>query len=110
MVAHIFSMYIIARLFDVVSRLSVQWHGSRAILLARMDPAAEVFADPLPCPSDRARGLWPFVDEVADALDVAMPRGLEILSRRLGAWYRYASGGAVPLLPHEMRRCEMNMR
>jgi hypothetical protein len=43
------------------------------ILLARMDPAAEVFVDPLPCPSDR--GLGPFVDEVADALDVAMPPG-----------------------------------
>ncbi len=43
------------------------------ILLAQMDPAAEVFADPLLWPSDR--GLWPFVDEVADALDVAMPPG-----------------------------------
>ena len=43
------------------------------ILLARMDPAADSFADPVPSTSDR--GLWPFVDEVAAALDVAMPPG-----------------------------------
>jgi hypothetical protein len=37
------------------------------------------------------------------------PLPLELRSLCKGAWHRYASGGAVPLLPHEMRRCEMNM-
>ncbi len=32
---------------------------------------------------------------------------LELRSLCKGAWHRYASGGAVPLLPHEMRRCEL---
>ena len=37
------------------------------------------------------------------------PLPLELRSLCKGAWHRYASGEAVPLLPHEMRRCEMNM-
>ena len=37
------------------------------------------------------------------------PLPLELRGLCKGAWHRYASGGAVPLLPHEMRRCEMNM-
>jgi hypothetical protein len=32
---------------------------------------------------------------------------LELRSLCKGAWHRCASGGAVPLLPHEMRRCEL---
>ena len=34
---------------------------------------------------------------------------LELRSLCKAAWHRYASGGAVPLLPHEMRRCELKM-
>ena len=41
------------------------------ILLAHMDPASEVFADPVPLPPDR--GMRPFVDAVADAIDAARP-------------------------------------
>ena len=37
------------------------------------------------------------------------PLPLELRSLCKGAWHRYASGGAVPLLPHEVRRCELNM-
>ena len=38
------------------------------------------------------------------------PLPLELRSLCKGAWHRYASGGAVPLLPHEMRRCELKKR
>ena len=37
------------------------------ILLAHLDPEAETFGEPLPLPADK--GMCPFLDEVADALD-----------------------------------------
>ena len=44
------------------------------ILLARMNPAAEVFADPVRTPQPD-RELWPFVDDLADVCEVALPPG-----------------------------------
>ncbi len=44
-------------------------------------------------------------DALLEGAIPSLPLELRILCK--GAWHRYATGGAVPLLPHEMRRCEL---